>query len=421
MPEWWFVAAALVALSLLGLSWPPLLWAGPFALLAVALPLGQAALAAARAQFPLPARSAGERVQRWALVFFMHLQQALARLIGRLKHGLSPWRRRGAAAGSDTAPAQLWSEGWRAPEAWLAALEDALRRRGALVQRGGDSNDWDFHIRGGLLGGVRTRLAVEEHGAGRQLLRLHAAERSSVLTRACIWGAAALALVAASAGAMVAAAALAAAAAGLALRTHRDHAHARAAWAAACREVGSAAGTVDPAAPAPAPDASMAAGCRCDEIVGTCRTVAAPPAALVVVARAGGRGRPAGHSDCPAHAAVAEGGDRPRDRRRRRCRVGPMPCCPATLQGTPGGALIAGRGAGGGIALVTQVQRNGVWMLQSWTGERVVLDFRAQLFRQVQRLSLTYHDTRGTSDSLYRIQYDAAPFSGSRSTASRRC
>src|SRR5439155_26590222 len=30
-----------------------------------------------------------------------------------------------------------------------------------------------------------------------------------------------------------------------------------------------------------------------------------------------------------------------------------------------------------------------------------------QLFRHVQRLSLSYHDATGTSDSTYRIQYDA--------------
>jgi ATP-binding cassette, subfamily B, bacterial len=81
---------------------------------------------------------------------------------------------------------------------------------------------------------------------------------------------------------------------------------------------------------------------------------------------------------------------------------------PGDLQGTPGGALTLAVALVVAVALATQVQRNGVWMLQAWTGERVVLDFRAQLFRQVQRLSLTYHDTRGTSDSLYRIQYDAA-------------
>ncbi len=60
-----------------------------------------------------------------------------------------------------------------------------------------------------------------------------------------------------------------------------------------------------------------------------------------------------------------------------------------------------------GVAVVGQAQRVTAWLLQSWTGERIVLDFRAELFRQVQRLSLAYHDARGTADSIYRIQYDA--------------
>jgi ATP-binding cassette subfamily B protein len=60
------------------------------------------------------------------------------------------------------------------------------------------------------------------------------------------------------------------------------------------------------------------------------------------------------------------------------------------------------------LAVLTQVQRNGAWILQAWTGERVVLSFRAELFRRVQRLSMTYHDQRGIADSLYRIQTDAA-------------
>jgi ATP-binding cassette subfamily B protein len=60
------------------------------------------------------------------------------------------------------------------------------------------------------------------------------------------------------------------------------------------------------------------------------------------------------------------------------------------------------------LAALSQIQRNGAWLLQAWTGERVVLSFRADLFRRVQRLSMTYHDQRGIADSLYRIQYDAA-------------
>jgi ATP-binding cassette, subfamily B, bacterial len=46
-------------------------------------------------------------------------------------------------------------------------------------------------------------------------------------------------------------------------------------------------------------------------------------------------------------------------------------------------------------------------VLKTYTGEKLVLSFRAQLFRHAQRLSLMYHDSRGTTDSAYRIQYDA--------------
>ena len=81
---------------------------------------------------------------------------------------------------------------------------------------------------------------------------------------------------------------------------------------------------------------------------------------------------------------------------------------PAFVNGSPVGALVLAVALVLLIALLGQLQRNGAWLLQSWVGERVVLAFRAELFRQVQRLSLTYHDARGTSDSLYRIQYDAA-------------
>ena len=46
-------------------------------------------------------------------------------------------------------------------------------------------------------------------------------------------------------------------------------------------------------------------------------------------------------------------------------------------------------------------------LLRTFAGEKLAQDFRSHLFRHVQRLSLSYHDTAGTSDSTYRIQYDA--------------
>ena len=47
------------------------------------------------------------------------------------------------------------------------------------------------------------------------------------------------------------------------------------------------------------------------------------------------------------------------------------------------------------------------WLLQLSVGEKLTLRLKARLLAHVQRLSMLYHDTRGTADSLYRIQYDA--------------
>ncbi|HEX7008696.1 MAG TPA: ABC transporter ATP-binding protein [Phycisphaeraceae bacterium] len=60
-----------------------------------------------------------------------------------------------------------------------------------------------------------------------------------------------------------------------------------------------------------------------------------------------------------------------------------------------------------GVALAALLNGLGIWLLHSYTGQKLVLGFRALLFHHVQRLSLGYHDTRGTTDSTYRIQYDA--------------
>lgn len=48
------------------------------------------------------------------------------------------------------------------------------------------------------------------------------------------------------------------------------------------------------------------------------------------------------------------------------------------------------------------------WLYAAWVGQRIVLDFRARLFGHAQRLSLAYHDSQGSADSIYRIQYDSS-------------
>jgi ATP-binding cassette subfamily B protein len=78
--------------------------------------------------------------------------------------------------------------------------------------------------------------------------------------------------------------------------------------------------------------------------------------------------------------------------------------------GTPPGSALALAAVAGLlvlIAVLTQLLNLVSTLLRTYTGEKLVLDFRARLFRHAQRLSLAYHDTRGAADSAYRIQWDA--------------
>lgn len=59
------------------------------------------------------------------------------------------------------------------------------------------------------------------------------------------------------------------------------------------------------------------------------------------------------------------------------------------------------------IALVVNLQGLATWYLQTYTGEKLVWDFRADLLNHVQRLPLAFHDSYGANDSVYRIQHDA--------------
>jgi len=74
---------------------------------------------------------------------------------------------------------------------------------------------------------------------------------------------------------------------------------------------------------------------------------------------------------------------------------------------TAAGLLIIAAGMLLVIGALMQVQVLLSWMLQTYTGERLVHDFRARLFWHVQRLRLSFHDRRGTNDTAYRIQHDA--------------
>jgi O-antigen biosynthesis protein len=194
MPEWYLAISALAVLSAIGIAWSPALIALPLLALAVAALIADAALGASRARFD--SRTGVFRLR--VLTGALYLAQPLARLQGRLLHGLTPWRRRGLGLLALPVPktACFWSEQWQGTEERVRRLATGLADQGAVVASGGDWDRWDLAVRGGVLGGARLRLGIEEHGAGRQHIRVRTWPRPGRAALALVAVLAALAVLA---------------------------------------------------------------------------------------------------------------------------------------------------------------------------------------------------------------------------------
>ena len=59
------------------------------------------------------------------------------------------------------------------------------------------------------------------------------------------------------------------------------------------------------------------------------------------------------------------------------------------------------------VVLLAQLQSLAVYIVGTHTSQRMTLRFRSRMLRHAQRLSLSFHDSRGTMDSIFRIEYDA--------------
>jgi glycosyltransferase involved in cell wall biosynthesis len=173
IPEWYLVGLAFLVLSILGLLWKPLLMALPLLLVAAGLPLLNIIKTLAETSFTIKPLSSFDLLKLRLLTGFLHMIQPLARLYGRLGSGLTPWRWNGVPYSAFPWPRKykIWSENWKAPDKWLKSFKAAILKKGTVVKGGGDFDRWDLEIRGGLFGAVRSQMAVEEHGAGKQLLR----------------------------------------------------------------------------------------------------------------------------------------------------------------------------------------------------------------------------------------------------------
>lgn len=182
MPEWFVLVILLAASTALGFGWAPMFYAAPLLVAALALPTAQAFWNAGRAPFMHEPGSGSRKLRLWAAAALLHLIQPAARLTGRLRHGLSPWRQRGAHRLVSPWPHAfaVWTEKGQPPETHLHFIEEVLQRDGARLFHGGQYDRWDLEVSGGLLGGARLLMATEDHGAGTQYVRVRVWPRCSV-------------------------------------------------------------------------------------------------------------------------------------------------------------------------------------------------------------------------------------------------
>jgi GT2 family glycosyltransferase len=172
MPEWYLVIVGCFILSLLTLSWKP--WVGmiPVAI-AMMLTFVQAWHQAANAAtFRHQSDWLGGLRRSWVIAF-LHMLQPVARLSGRMKHGLIFWRLRGAPgfAFPWLRTYAFWTKQWMAPENRLTRVERWLCEHRSLFFHGHDFARWDFEVRSGAFAAARILMAVEDQGSGTQYVR----------------------------------------------------------------------------------------------------------------------------------------------------------------------------------------------------------------------------------------------------------
>jgi hypothetical protein len=172
-PDWYLLVVFFLGGSMLGVLWPPLLVAIPIFAFSLILTLIQAIRGASGVDDFAKQLSILNRIKFRIIMIGLYFVQPMARLWGRLKYGLSIFRRQGKFRFMNPMPKMfnVWSENWKAQEKWLEDFERQLKKRGMAYKRGGEFDRWDMEIRGGLFGVVRTLMAIEEHGSSTQLIR----------------------------------------------------------------------------------------------------------------------------------------------------------------------------------------------------------------------------------------------------------
>jgi len=80
---------------------------------------------------------------------------------------------------------------------------------------------------------------------------------------------------------------------------------------------------------------------------------------------------------------------------------------PASIQVSPTFILVFAACLLVAVSALSQLQNLAASYMRTYTGEKLSLTFRSLLFWHGQRLSLAFHDRKGVTHSMYRVQYDS--------------
>jgi O-antigen biosynthesis protein len=395
MPEWFFVTVFLGILALLGFAWKPLLMFGlPLFLIAAGFSFIQAGIGASRARFTTKPRNRWEAAKRRSLTGFFFLIQPLARLYGRAGYSLTPlrWQDYFRVIVPWGKSFSRWFEKWQSPETHLETFEKSLRQDGALVLRGGNFDRWDLEVRGGLLGSARLILGIEEFGGGKQLVRYriwpHFFKAGMFFSVAWI----SISIFALANGALIPAWVFGVLGTMTAFRMLFESAtqiallRSKFVVAKPPKGGGVKAGLSDLMLMKrllleTRPFWSHIAWIFVLSLLATPLALLAPVPIKIIVDNV------LGTAPLPNF---------------------PSPFLPGVITNSGTDLLIFAVALLVITTLLAQIQGLATTVLKTYTGEKMVLDFRGKLFRHIQRLSLANSDMRGTADSSYSVQYDAA-------------
>ncbi len=182
MPEWYLLSTALLLVTISGLLWHPMQYLWPVALTVTLLPMLHVVYNVSKTPRKKGKKQLGNELRFRLITIWFHITQPMARLLGRFKNDLTPWRNygKGYYAVPIAQKVNVWCNNWVSPEERLEHIESTLKSENACVERGGIYCRWDLLIKGGSLGSIKLFMAAEDHNEGRQFLRFRFTPRLSL-------------------------------------------------------------------------------------------------------------------------------------------------------------------------------------------------------------------------------------------------